>query len=149
MKYAAVIKNHHSAMTQTLESIFLKSDNEMQNGIKAFLKRQIFAQNWLWCRTVSFLYSEILKQNMAQAYNEFANETVTEETLLGFLHISQEFAKYIRYEDIHGKYGYIESIILSRDLLQYTENVDVQVAEDFSRIKAIQADDEQNVLSNR
>lgn len=137
-------------MIESLGNLFLKSDDKMQKEINAFLKRQIFAQNWLWCTTVHVLYFEILdKKNMSQIYTDFTSGAVTEETMVGFLHMSQAFGKHIQYEDVHGRFGHVESIIVSRCLLGHVENVDVQVAEDFSRIQAIQAESKQNVLSNR
>lgn len=130
-------------MVETLEVIL---DEETKNALNAHLKVQIFTRNWLWCRAVHFLYTEIFKESLSEIYKEFTKEKLDEETKLGFLHMSQEFGSYINYEDVYGKFGHIETIIVGRSLLQHAKDVDVQVAEDFSRIQAMQP---QTALSNR
>lgn len=130
-------------MVETFQIIL---DEKIQNSLNAHLKTQIFKNNWLWCRTIHFLYTEIFKENLSDIYKEFTKEKLDEETKLGLLHMSQEFGNYISYADVYGKFGHIETIIVSRCLLQHAKDVDVQVAEDFSRIQAMQLE---TTLSNR
>lgn len=149
MKHAEVIKTHKASMIETFKTIFLKFNDKIKEGLISYFKPQILNKNWLWCRVAKFLYAEILEENIQDSfsiYKELTREIRTEENKLGFLHISQEFGDYINYDDIHGKFGHIEAIIISRFLLQHTKDIDVQVAEDFSRIQAMQP---QTALSNK
>lgn len=133
-------------MVDSLTLLLLKLDDKMQQSLKTHLKQQVFIENWLWCRVVYFLYSEILVDSIEDIYKEFSKGAITEETKLGFLHIVQEFANYINYQDVYGRFGCLENIIVSRCLLQHATEVDVQVAEDFSRIRTLEP---QKEFSNR
>lgn len=147
IKYADVIKSSRVSMIETLQELVLKFDEKKKNTLNTNLKQQIYTKNWLWSRTVRFLYSEIFKEdNLYGVYKEFTQITLNEESKMGFLHMSQEFGDCISYKDVCGKFEYIDAIIVSRCLLRNANDVDVQVAEDFSRMQAMQP---HTALSNR
>lgn len=133
-------------MLEILKATFLKVDDVSRQHLQKLLEEYVFAQHWLWCRAASLFYTTIFLDDPEQVYRNYTKRLMTEENRLGFLHLSQEFGQYLGYEHDFGQFGYLERIIINRNLLKHAEEADVQVAEDFSRIEALKGENKQGLL---
>lgn len=127
---AKSIKEHLQKLVKITSADFAKQ-------IESVLIKNLFLYGWLWTTTLYNFYLEIVNEDLCKNFVELINKPETQEFPLARLHLVQIFAKHINYDHIWEKLSPIESIIALRSLI-LNEELDVQIAEAFSKIDNIQ-----------
>lgn len=136
-------------MKEYIRNIFDKLDDSVKEDLKSVLLEKVHGEHWLWCKAVYILYSEILPTSLTETYKYFTNNVSKEEELLGSLHLTQIFGNDLTFDDLHSSFDDLYSIIALRSLLKNGDDLEVQIAETFSRIEKIHKKDAQNFFNDR
>lgn len=123
-------------MQENLSQIFSKITDDIKTKLFNYLTEKVQIEHWLWCTAVYLLYTELCPSSVSDAYEELSIKVSD----LGLLHLTQIFANHLGYEHIRSsKFGDIEHIILLRCFVSYQDDLEVQIAENFTRIQKIRS----------
>lgn len=126
--YVNLTKNQ---LKQTIE----ESSAEKKSDLKLYLKEKVLSESWFWCKSVHYLYKDILPTDLTRIYEEFTLE-IPNSPSLSRLHLTQTLGSSLNFDYVQNKYDTIDNVIILRSLLHCNE-IDVQIAEVFGKIESL------------
>ncbi|CAH1975524.1 unnamed protein product [Acanthoscelides obtectus] len=137
-KQYEIILNYYVLAEMKLKSTIQSISTELKEALKTVLRDKCLSEAWLWCNAVYTLFSEINPDALTDIYSDFTKDVTGRN--LGFLHLTQTFAKHLNYDHVQNKkYEPIEQVIILNSLM-HCEEIDVQIAEVFSKIEEIRSE---------
>nr|CAH7760823.1 unnamed protein product [Callosobruchus chinensis] len=137
-KHYETILNYYVLVEMKLKSTIESCSAELKGALKPVLKDKCLSEAWLWCNAAYTLYSEMNPESLTDIYTDFTKDVSGRN--LGFLHLTQTFAKHLNYDHVQNKkYEPIEQVIVLNSLI-HCEEIDVQIAEVFSKIEQIRSE---------
>lgn len=122
-----------------LKSIIANYDADLKNELKTVLKTKSLNEAWFWCKASYHLYDSMLQQNLVEMYAEFVEGAVDDRNNLGVLHLTQVFSNKLSYDHVRYNFDPVGSIIVLNSLT-HCDEIDVQIAEVFSKIEKIRSE---------
>lgn len=136
-------------MHEIITNLITNLDLATKQKLKDLLISKVHKNHWLWARATYLLYSKILPSSLTNIYEEFLRKKSPDASSLGTVHMTQVFGKDLTYDNIDTSRIDVENIITLRSLLPHTENIDVQIAENFTRIVNIRNENTKVFLHDR
>lgn len=145
MYYDSVL--HYHVLTEMKLKAALKPSCELlKANIKSTLKEKSAKYGWHWAKAVYLFYSEILHENLQSIYEEFIRD-ISEGDSVNTLHLTQVFKDHLNYDYVQNKFDAIGDVVVLNGLINCDE-IDVQIAEVFSKIEKIRSKDVPQFLYN-
>lgn len=148
-RYITSIETNHSHMQEIIKNLITNLDSATKQKLKDLLIAKVHGKHWLWARATYALYSKILPSPLTNVYEEFLQKKAPDVPSLGTVHMTQVFGKDLTYDNTNTSKVDVENIITLRSLLPHTENIDVQIAENFTRIINIRNENTKGFLYDR
>lgn len=134
-----VIQDHRKKFQNCVQKIIENLDCTTKVRLKELLTEKLHTESWLWAKAVRLLYSQIIPSPLVEIYNEFVNKRKETDSKLGIIHLTQTFRDSLTYENVQDTFGNVENVIILRCLLHHGHDLDVQIAENFSRIESMRS----------
>lgn len=136
-KFVDIVQESCNKTKESVKKLIENLDTATKFNLKAILTEKLHTKSWLWARAIRLLYSEIVPESLTEIYDEFVNKRKETDTKLGVIHLTQVFSDSLCYENIPSGFDEIENVITLRSLLYGGDDLEVQIAENFSRIESI------------
>src|SRR5699024_9203523 len=95
------------------------------------------SKSFLWCKTVHFFHQEIKSDSPEDVYVEYKKLFKND---LSKLHLSQLFGAHLSFDHIDFTSSVFDSVVTLRSLA-HCDEIDVQIAETFEKIKKLRSKD--------